>query len=289
MSGQRICVVTGASSGIGQEAARLLAGQGHSVIGVGRDPVRCESAARAIRSSTGNPNISFLTADLSSQAAIRKLSRQVAALSDRVDVLLNNAGLFTFRRKESCDGIEMQLAVNHLAGFLLTGLLMPLLAAAPEARVVTTGSGSHYAGRMHWDDLMLRRGYNGLSAYNRSKLATILFTRELARRLGPGSRISTYTVDPGLVKTDIGLKGNNRLVRMAWKVRTRKAISAEKAAVSLVFCAVNPLAAGRTGLYWKDCVECMPSRTACSADEARRLMGAQREALRCGLSVDSDA
>lgn len=280
MSRQRVCVVTGASSGIGLETARLIARQGDAVIGVGRDPERCAAAADAIRSSTGNPNARFLTADLSSQAAVRQLSRQVAELADRVDVLINNAGTFTFRRAESCNGIEMQFAVNHLAGFLLTGLLMPLLAAAPAARVVTTSSGSHYSGWMHWNDLMLRHRYSGLAAYDQSKLATVLFTRELACRLGHGSRISTYAVDPGLVKTGIGLKGNNRLVHLAWKIRTRKAMSAEKAAWSLVFCAVDPEAEGRTGLYWKECAELPPSQEACNAQNARRLW--ELSELLCG-------
>jgi len=282
MSHGLICVVTGASSGIGWQTARLLAERGESVIGVGRDRQRCAAAAEAIRISTVNPQVSFLTADLSSQAAIQDLSRQIARQVERVDVLVNNAGIFTFRRAESCDGIEMQLAVNYLAGFLLTGLLMPLLIAAPAARIVATSSGSHYAGRMRWNDLMLRRGYNGLAAYDQSKLATVLFTRELARRLGSTSRINSYAVDPGLVKTDIGVKGNNRLVRLAWRIRTRRGISAEEAARSLFFCAVRPEADGRTGLYWKECAAISPSGAACDAEDARRLWEVSEQL--CGFS-----
>jgi NAD(P)-dependent dehydrogenase (short-subunit alcohol dehydrogenase family) len=278
------CVVTGASSGIGRETARLLSAGGHTVIGVGRDAARCRAAQEAIRTATKNPNVHILTADLSSQEAIKRLSRAIEERLDKVDVLVNNAGTFTFRRAESRDGVEMQLAVNYLAGFLLTGLLIPLLAAAPAARVITTSSGSHFAGRIRWKDVMIHRGYNGLAAYDQSKLATVLFTRELARRLGPGSRISVFAVDPGLVKTEIALKGNNRLVRLAWRVRTRKAISAEKAAESLLFCAVDPAVQGRTGLYWKECVPLTPSPAACSSEDGRRLWQLSEKV--CGFSYD---
>ncbi|HUI68911.1 MAG TPA: SDR family NAD(P)-dependent oxidoreductase [Spirochaetia bacterium] len=271
MPGGLVCIVTGASSGIGWQVARLLAGRGESVIGVGRDAKRCFEAAEAIRRLTGNPQVSYLTADLSSQTAIRELFHEIADRFERVDILINNAGMFTFRRAESCDGVEMQFAVNYLAGFLLTGLLMPLLAKAPAARVVTTSSGSHFAGRIHWNDLMLQRSYNGLAAYDQSKLATVLFTQELARRFGSVTRIASYAVDPGLVKTDIGAKGNNRLVRLAWRIRTRHGIPAEQAAGSLVFCAREPEAGGRSGLYWKECISVPPSRAACRPDDARRL------------------
>ena len=276
------CVVTGASSGIGRETTRLLAAGGNTVIGVGRDEERCLAAREVIKAATGNPAVHFLTADLSSREAVRKLSRRIAERMDRVDVLVNNAGTFTFRRAESRDGVEMQFAVNYLAGFLLTGLLMPLLAAAPDARVVTTSSGSHFAGRMRWNDLMICSRYNGLAAYDQSKLATVLFTRELARRLGSESRISVFAVDPGLVKTDIALKGNNRLVRLAWRIRTHKAISPQKAADSIVFCAVDPAARGRTGLYWKECVPLAPSQAACRAEDGERLWQLSEKV--CGFS-----
>ena len=264
-------VVTGANSGIGLETARLLAARGAKVIGVGRDSARCESARRAIQISTGNDNVVFETADLSSQEEVRSLAERIAQRSGSVGLLVNNAGTFTFSRSETRDGLETQFAVNHLAGFLLTGLLMPLLRAAPSARVVTTSSGSHFAGRMHWDDVMLHRRYQGLAAYDQSKLATVLFTRELARRLGPNARISTFAVDPGLVKTDIGMKGNNRLVRLAWRVRTRGGISPEAAARSLIYCGLDGAAEGMTGLYWKECRPLTPSKAACDPSQARQL------------------
>ena len=216
-------------------------------------------------------DVVFETADLSSMEEVRSLAGRIALRADSVELLINNAGTFTFSRSETRDGFETQFAVNHLAGFLLSGLLMPLLRAASSARIVTTSSGSHFAGHMHWDDIMLRRGYQGLAAYDQSKLATVLFTRELARRLGPNARISTFAVDPGLVKTDIGMKGNNRLVRLAWRVRTRGGISPEAAAQSLSYCALDDEAGGKTGLYWKECRPLSPSKAACDPSEARRL------------------
>ncbi len=265
------CVVTGATSGIGRETARLLAGRGGTLIGVGRDPQRCEEAARDIRRSAENARVLFLPADLSSQSELRGLAARIAAQVDRIDVLVNNAGTFTLARKETVDGVEMQLAVNWLAGFTLTGLLMPKLQAAKAARIVTLSSGSHFAGRMRWDDMGMHRGYHGLKAYNRSKLATVLFTYELARRLPIGSPLRVHAVDPGLVRTDIGAKGSGRFVQMVWRIRTRGGISPARAAESVVFCASDPSIAHRTGLYWKECRPLPSSRISYDAGEAGRL------------------
>jgi NAD(P)-dependent dehydrogenase (short-subunit alcohol dehydrogenase family) len=264
-------VVTGATSGIGLEVARVLATAGYRVIGVGRDPARCRSAEAELRSSTGNGDIGYLVADLGSLAQVRALADRVRAHSKKLDVLVNNAGTFTVTRRETVDGIETQLAVNWLAPFALTGLLLPTLLKAPAARVVTLSSGSHFSGKIHWHDIGLRRGYHGLKAYDQSKLAIVLFTRELARRLGSDSSMSAYAVDPGLVKTDIGLKGNNALVRMIWKVRTRNGIPAARAASSVAWCANNPSASGKTGLYWKECQERAPSSRSLDQNDAQRL------------------
>jgi retinol dehydrogenase 12 len=277
----RTCVITGATSGIGFELMRILAGSGARVIGVGRSPERCSAAARDIRTATGNRDVSCVTADLSSLAEIRTLAARIKDMTDQVDVLANNAGTFTLARSETVDGLETQLVVNWLSGFMLTGLLMNRLLAAPAARVVTTSSGSHFAGRIHWNDPGLRRGYQGLKAYDQSKLATVLFTAELARKLGPGSAVSAYAVDPGLVKTEIGMKGNGRLVKMVWKVRTRNGISPLDAARSLAYCATDHGAAGRTGMYWKECRTLEPSERARDVDDARRLWGLGEEL--CGV------
>jgi len=245
------CVVTGATSGIGREVALQLAARGAHVIGVGRDPERCQEAARALSAATGG-EVEFETADLASQADIRALAARLTGRLRRIDVLVNNAATFTLTRRESPDGVEMQMAVNWLAGYMLTGLLFPLLLDAPEARVVGLSSGSHFSGKIRWADVQLRRGYNGLKAYDLTKLAVLMHCYELARRVGPSGSISTYAVDPGLVKTDIGMKGNGAIVRRVWKFRTRNGISPENAAASVVVCAADPAAKGKTGLYWKE-------------------------------------
>jgi retinol dehydrogenase 12 len=196
-------------------------------------------------------------------------------------VLVNNAGVFTFTRKETVDGLETQLAVNWLAAFMLTGLLLPRLLAAPYPRVVTVSSGSHFAGTMHWKDPGLKRGYQGLKAYDQSKLAGVLFSCELGRRyrntphtdpLLPGrASLSTYAVDPGLVKTRIAAKGNNGLVRLIWEIRTLKGISAAEAAESVAWCAEDPVAGGKSGLYWKERKPVPSSSESCDPQAAARL------------------
>lgn len=267
----RTYVVTGSTSGIGLEVARQLAGHGGKVLGVGRDAGRCREAEREIRACTGNSDVTFLTADLSSQSEVRAVAAKISQLSPAIDVLVNNAGVFTLTRKETVDGLETQLAVNWLAAFMLTGLLMPRLRETPGARVVNVSSGSHFAGTMHWDDVGLKRGYQGLKAYDQSKLAVVLFSYELSRKLRANPRLATYAVDPGLVKTQIAAKGNNGLVRLVWRIRTRKGISAEEAAESLTWCAVDPAAAGKTGLYWKERKSLPSSAESCDPQAAARL------------------
>jgi NAD(P)-dependent dehydrogenase (short-subunit alcohol dehydrogenase family) len=138
---------------------------------------------------------------------------------------------------------------------------------------------------MHWDDLGMRRGYFGLAAYDQSKLAVVLFTREMARRLGPGSRVSTYAVDPGLVRTDIGAKGTGLLVRLVWRLRTRNGISARDSARWIAFLASDPGVAGMSGLYWKERKVVEPSEAARSAEDAERLWNTSETLARPGATA----
>lgn len=277
----KTCVVTGATSGIGWEIARILAQKGARVIGVGRSLARCSLACRGIAEATGSREVFFETADLSVQSEIRALAGRLLDRTRSVDVLVNNAGTFTLTRRETSEGIESQLAVNWLAGYMLAGLLLPLLRAAPSARVITVSSGSHFSGRIHWDDIQLRRGYNGLKAYDQSKLATVLYTRELARRLGPGSTVSACAVDPGLVKTDIGAKGNGALVKLVWRMRIRRGITPRQAAEAVTYCALNQSAGERSGLYWKECRPQESSPLSRDPADAARLWDLGREL--CGV------
>ncbi len=271
----KVCVVTGATSGIGLEVACSLASLGARVIGVGRDPGRCAEAAIRIRSSTAGGLVETEVADFSSLEEVRALAQRMAAREAPIDVLVNNAGLFTWKRRESVDGIELQFAVNYLAAFLLTGLLLPHL--APGARIITISSDTHTLGRIHWRDVGMRRGYNGLSAYAQSKLATVLFTRELARRLAAypaksrEASIATFAADPGLVNTRIGEKSTGPLIRRFWRWRARRGISPVQSAASIAFLAANPLIAGQTGRYWYMDEPRPSSKRSCDEDAARRL------------------
>ncbi len=266
-----VAVVTGATSGIGREVAFVLAEQGMRVLGIGRSAERCRLAEAHIRETSGNPAVDFLQADLSSLSEVRRLAAAIRDRESSIGVLVNNAGTFTLTRRLTVDGLETQLAVNWLSAYLLTGLLMEPLQRSADGRVVNVCSGSHFFGRMHWHDLSLRRGYRGLQAYNQSKLALVLFTAELARRYRSASGPSAYAVDPGLVKTEIASKGTNALVKLVWKIRTRKGISPRRAAQSVAWCAVEPSIRGLTGRYWKECAEAKPSREACDPAAARRL------------------
>jgi NAD(P)-dependent dehydrogenase (short-subunit alcohol dehydrogenase family) len=264
-------VITGASAGIGLETAAALAAEGARVIGVGRDGTRCKAALAALGDRTGSRDIHFEVADLASQQDVRALARRLARKYRCIDVLINNAGAFTSTYQVSPDGIELQFAVNHLAGFLLTRELLPLLATSDAARVIGLSSGSHFAGRIHWDDVGMRRRYFGLAAYDQSKLAVVMFCRELAHRLGPHSAIATYSADPGLVKTDIGAKRTGFLVRAVWNLRMRKGVSPKDAAACIAFLAADPRSAGKTGMYWKERQPLPSSEASLRAEENRRL------------------
>ena len=267
----KTCLVTGATSGIGFETALCLARSGARVIGVGRDSSRCADAAARIADAAPGADVRYEVADLSSLAEVRRLAARLRDREPRLDVLVNNAGLFTFRRAESVDGIEMQLAVNYLAPFLLTNELLPLLAATPRARVVFLSSGSHFQGRIRWSDPGRHSFYNGLAAYEQSKLAVLMLARTLAHRLGPESSIDTYAADPGLVRTDIGKKDRSRIVGWVWGLRTRGGMTAAESAAAVAWLASEPSIAGVTGRYWKERAQITPSARAVDPDACRRV------------------
>lgn len=276
----KTCLITGATSGIGFETSRILSAAGARVIGVGRDPARCAAAEARLREAGGGP-VRFLEADLSSTARVRALAARLASTEEWLDVLVNNAGTFSMKRRESPEGVELQFAVNHLSAYLLTRELLPLLRAAPTARVVGLSSGSHFAGRIHWDDVGRSGRYFGLTAYDQSKLAVVLFCFELTRRLGGGSPISVYAADPGLVKTEIGRKGTGALVRLAWSLRTRGGVAAPEAASWIAFLAADPSVEGRTGLYWKEGKAVASSALSRDAEAARRLWDLSERMCAC--------
>ncbi len=218
----------------------------------------------------------YLVADLALQSEVVKAAEGVCEILRRegktcLDGLANNAGTFTYWLAFTAEGFETQWAVNHLAPFRLTLELLPLLQAAPTARVVTVSSDSHYGARIHWDDLQLRRCYNGLRAYGQTKLANILFTVELNRRLGAQSSVRAFAADPGLVKTDIGLKGTPGIARWIWGLRRRGGISPAEAAEGIVILLTDPAIQNASSVYWKHGKPKASSRASLDADAARRL------------------
>lgn len=199
----KICLITGATSGIGAATARELARCGGTVVVAGRDPVRCDRQVRHIKRKTANPKVEALVADLSSRAEVRRLASEFSDCHSRLDVLVNNAGAYFMKRQLSADGLEMTFALNHLGSFLLTNLLLEPLSASPSARVVNVSSNAHMHGKVDFDDLQREQHYERLAAYAQSKLANALFTYELARRLRV-SHVTANALDPGCVATNFG-------------------------------------------------------------------------------------
>jgi NAD(P)-dependent dehydrogenase (short-subunit alcohol dehydrogenase family) len=262
-----VCVVTGATSGIGQATAAALAGRGAQLILVSRDRGRGEAAAAKL-AVAGRPAPRLEVADLASMAQVRALAGRLAAL-ERIDVLVNNAGLMAGQRRVTADGHDEVFAVNHLAPFLLTSLLLGQLTASGPARVVTVASGAHTAARLDLDDLQLEHGWESWRAYANSKLANILFTRELARRLA-GSTVTANCAHPGLVRTRFG-RETRQPMRTAVTLARPFMLSPQRGARTVVYLAASPAVAGASGGYYVKNQRREPSPAARDAVTARRL------------------
>src|SRR5512138_677785 len=247
----RTAVVTGASSGIGVPTAVGLARLGASVALVARDRAKGEAALAAVRAASApgaTPRL-FL-ADLGALAQVRRLAQELLAALPRIDVLVNNAGAMHARRKESAEGHELTLAVNHLAPFLLTTLLVPRLRASAPSRVVTVSSEAHRMGPLDLDDLEARRGYSAMRVYGRSKLANVLFANELARRLD-GAGVASNSLHPGVVATGFG-RNDPGWLRLLVTLGRPFLASPEKGARTSLHVAAAPEVEGVTGQYFKD-------------------------------------
>lgn len=266
----KTCLVTGATSGIGKEIASGLAGMGATVVLTGRSKEKCEAALQEIRAKTSDARVSCLVADLSSQASVRQLAKEYADTHRRLDVLVNNAGAFLAKRATTVDGMEYTLAVNHLAPFLLTGLLIDIIRASSPARIITTSSVAHRGARIDFDDIQFeKKPYSGIRAYGQSKLANILFTKELARRL-EGSGVTANCFHPGAVRTNL-LQGNPWHYRLIWNAAGSFFLSAEKGADTAVYLASSPDVEGVTGKYFVKREQAEPSAEADDREAAARL------------------
>ena len=247
----KIVLITGGTGGIGRATAIGLAKSGARVGITGRDRGRAEQAADAIRRESNNGAVDVFVADLSSQSDVRRLARDVLAAYPRLDVLINNVGGFWAHRHETADGLEHTFALNHLAPFLLTNLLIDRLRACAPARIVTVSSGAQSVGRIDFDDLMGEQTYSGQRAYNQSKLANVMFTYELARRLD-GSGVTANTLHPGVTRTAFGAEDGTRVMAPIIAALRPFMRSPKRGAETSVFLASSPAAAGITGHFFEN-------------------------------------
>jgi NAD(P)-dependent dehydrogenase (short-subunit alcohol dehydrogenase family) len=265
----RTVLLTGASSGIGRATAIGLAEKGARLLLVGRTPERCEETLAEIRRRSGRGDATMLRADLSSQKEVRRLAEEVLARADRLHVLVNNAGVTLLRREITVDGLEATFATNHLACFLLTGLLLPRLRASAPARIVNVASDAHRMGRLDLSDLQSERGYGALRVYAQSKTANILFTQELARRIA-GSGVSANSLHPGGIRSNLG-RSDGRALEVVRKLIGLFLKTPEEGARTSLHLASSPALEGVSGRYFAKCRERTPAAHARDPETARRL------------------
>jgi NAD(P)-dependent dehydrogenase (short-subunit alcohol dehydrogenase family) len=248
MTGKTV-LITGATNGIGKIAAIELSRMGASVCIVARNRSKGQAVLEEIRRETNNVQLELFIADLSSMADVRKLAQEFTAKHATLDVLLNNAGAFYSERKLSADGLEMTFALNHMSYFLLTNLLLPVLKATPNSRVVSVSSAAHTSGKLDFANLQGEQKFNGWKAYSDSKLENALFTFALARRLA-GSSVTANCLHPGFVKTGFG-EGNSGIFSVVLGIaKNLMAISVEAGAQTMIHLASSPDVAGVTGKYF---------------------------------------
>lgn len=244
----KVVVITGGTSGIGQVAAEQLAGMGARIVLVARSRERGDASLARLRQAGPDTKHTVRYADLSSIDDTRRLGAEIAAAEPRIDVLINNAGALFNTRQLSVDGLEMSFAVNHMAYFLLTEALRERLVASGPARIVSTASGAHFGSKLDFDDLQSAKGYTGFAVYGRSKLANILFTRELARRLA-GTGVTANCLHPGFVATRFGDRSGG-LVQTIMPIAKLFALSPDKGAETIVYLASSPEPGTASGLYF---------------------------------------
>lgn len=249
MREHQIILVTGGTSGIGRETVRALARTGATVVFTARDTAKGEETKKDIVTETGNSAVDYLVCDLASFSSIRACAEEFGRRYEQLDVLINNAGVLPQERQESRDGIELNLAVNYLAPFLLTNLLLPLLRASAPSRVINVSSTMHQEGRVDFDDLESRKHFDKYAAYAQSKLALLLFTKKLARDLA-GSGVTMNALHPGVIGTEMTMQNVRKMNPLAAFLFRRTLISPEAGAVTSVYLATSPDVAHISGEYF---------------------------------------
>lgn len=267
----KVCLITGATSGIGEAIACAVAKKGATTVVVGRNSEKSAAVVEKIKLQTDNPNVRFLIADLSSQTQIRQLAEQFKRQHSQLNVLVNNAGGVFFERQLSADGIEMTFALNHLSGFLLTLLLLDMLKVSTPSRIINISSATHKAAHLDGSDWQTQKKYSGVEAYHRSKLANLLFAYELSQRLD-GSGVTVNAVKPGFTKTKLGRNNKPSPVLLFLRLMTAIAAqSTEKGAETAIYLATSPDVANISGKYFGKQVAIPSSKDSYNANAAKQL------------------
>jgi NAD(P)-dependent dehydrogenase (short-subunit alcohol dehydrogenase family) len=265
MTGKTV-IITGATSGIGEVAAVRLAEQGARIVFTARDPARADATLAKLRKANGAADHAVHMGDLSTLAEMKRVGAELAR-EPQIDVLVNNAGALFNKRQETEDGLEMTFAVNHMAYFVITNMLLQKL--QPGARIVTTASNAHRGAKLDFDDLQTTRSYSGWNAYRKSKLANILFNRELARRAPAG--VTANSLHPGFVATRFGDNSGGVMQRLVGVAKPIGAISPEEGAKTIIYLASSPEVAHVTGEYFHECKIATPTNEARNDADAKRL------------------
>lgn len=265
----KVCLVTGATHGIGFETAQALARGGATVLVHGRDLTRARAVARQITATTDNPRVRAVQADFARLADVRQLADELNGSVSHLDVLVNNAGMMSAARALSAEGYDLTFAVNHLAPFLLTNLLLPKLSAAGAARIVVVASAAHRRARLDFDDLMNAKVSGLLPAYARSKLANILFTRSLAQRLR-GSAVTANALHPGFVNSHI-FHATPALRLLLMPLAPLLMRTPAQGAATSIYLATSPEVTGVSGAYYEGMRQVEPSAAAQDAAAGERL------------------
>ena len=265
----KVVVVTGATSGIGEVAADRLAQKGARIVFVARDRERGEAARKHFRAIAGQSDHTVHYADLTKLADQKRVAKEIADSEPQIDVLINNAGAMFGSRQVTEDGLEKTFALNHMSYFTVTNILLDRLKATPGARIVSTASGAHVGNKLNFDDLQSEKSYSPFAVYGRSKLMNILFTRELAKRLA-GTGVTANCLHPGFVGTRFGDESGGL---MSWVIKLGKnlALTPEQGAETIIYLASSDDVAGKSGGYYEKKQFTAPSRAAQSDADAKRL------------------
>lgn len=286
----KVAIITGSDTGIGYETALDFAKRGARVILACRDTVNAEKAVNKLQAKTGNKNIDYEYIDLADLDSVRSFADKIKSLTDRLDLLVNNAGVMACPNKwRTKQGYDMQFGINHLGHFLLTNLLLDLIKKTPQSRIISVSSVAHYFGTMDWDNLDGKHNYNLVKGYCQSKLAIVLFTRELAKRL-EGTGVTAVCLHPGAVRTGIIRYTGETMCRLfplivkifylCYMIVTKNPY---EGSLTTIYCAVDEQIPKYNGYYFSDCAIKRPSRNALNDKDAKRLwdLSAKMVDLKC--------